>query len=123
MTSTAARPTRALGAGHALLGTGLLIWPVRSAALVARSRHAVPPPWMIRSLGARLLLQAAAEVVRPRPGVLSAGAGIDSLHAASMVPVLFGNRYRSTAAVSAGLAAASAGLSVWIARAGRRARS
>jgi hypothetical protein len=38
-----------------------------------------------RLLGARHLVQAAVSACAPRPGVLTAGAGIDALHTASMI--------------------------------------
>ncbi|QXG76196.1 hypothetical protein KUM42_01065 [Modestobacter sp. L9-4] len=44
-----------------------------------------PAAWIVRVLGARLVAQSAVTLVRPTRAVVLAGAGIDSLHATSMV--------------------------------------
>ena len=91
------------------LGAGL--------ALVARPRQvvdAVAPGypadrlWAARVLGVRLLAQHAALLAVPRPAVLRAGAAVDLVHAASMVPLVRSPRYGRAARVSGGGSAATA---------------
>ena len=69
----------------------------------------VPAAWLVRVLGARLVLQHALVLARPTRGIVLAGAAVDVLHAASMVPAaLRWREYRRPAAVSAGSALTSA---------------
>ncbi len=61
-----------------------------------------PPAWLVRVLGARLLVQGLLEYVRPRRRVLLVGAAIDLAHAASMLALLLLLPvYRRTASASA----------------------
>jgi hypothetical protein len=64
--------------------------------------------WVVRVLGARLLLQHAAVLAAPGTRLVGAASGVDLLHAASMVPLLRLPRYRRAALVSGGVAALSA---------------
>ncbi len=64
--------------------------------------------WVVRVLGARLLLQHAAVLARPGVRLVGVASGVDLLHAASMVPLLRLPRYRRAALVSGGVAALSA---------------
>ncbi|WP_040339769.1 hypothetical protein [Candidatus Blastococcus massiliensis] len=64
--------------------------------------------WIVRALGARMLVQHGAVLARPEPAVLTAGAGIDLLHAASMLPFLGSGRYGRAARISAAVALGSA---------------
>ena len=61
--------------------------------------------WVVRLLGARLLVQHAAVLAAPRPAVLRAAAGIDLLHAATMLPLLRSRRYGRAARISGAVAA------------------
>lgn len=71
--------------------------------------HGVPPAWIVRALGARLLVQAAPEAIRPSRALLRLGVLVDLLHAASMLAAArIWPRYRRAALASAGSAAASA---------------
>ena len=62
--------------------------------------------WVVRLLGARLVAQHAAVLAAPRPAVLRASAGVDLLHAATMVPLVRSPRYGRAARVSGAVAAA-----------------
>ena len=71
----------------------------------------VPEPraWIVRVLGARMVLQHGLALTRPTRGVVLAGSAVDALHAASMVALCLGwRRYRRPALVSAVSAAVSA---------------
>jgi hypothetical protein len=103
---------RAYGSAHVVLGTALSSRPNEVARVVA-GREASPPSWVVRMLGVRLLAQGVAELVRPTCRVLLCAAGIDALHAASMIGVAADTRYRRCAIVSAAVAGTSAGLTVW----------
>ena len=114
--SRAARPGAAIGAAT---GLALLARPDRVLDAVApafpRERA-----WLARALGARMLVQHAAVLVRPGPGVVTAGAALDVLHAASMLPFLGSARYGRAARVSAGVALGSAVAGRVLARSQRR---
>ena len=100
-------PTRVLAAAGGTAGLVLLTRPLRVLDAVApafpRERA-----WLVRALGARMLVQHAAVLVRPGPGVVTAGAALDALHAASMLPFLGSARYGRGARVSAAVALGSA---------------
>ena len=91
-----------LGAGLALL--------TRPGRVVARLAPAYPRDrlWIVRVLGVRLVGQHAAVLAAPRPEVLRAAAGVDLLHAVTMLPLLQSPRYGRAARISGTLAAASA---------------
>ncbi|MGY1755065.1 hypothetical protein [Blastococcus sp. SYSU D01042] len=106
MTSRPApRGTRALAVAGAAAGVLLLGNPERVLEAVApafpRERR-----WLVRALGARLVAQHGLVLVRPDAAV--AGAAVDALHAASMLPFLASARYGRAARVSGGVALASA---------------
>jgi hypothetical protein len=100
--SAAARVPSAAGV---LAGAVLLLRPDaaldRLAPEYPRERR-----WAVRVLGARLLAQHGAVLTAPRPAVLAAAAGVDLLHAATMLPLLRSLRYGRAARISGGLAAA-----------------
>ena len=69
----------------------------------------VPPAWIVRLLGARLLVQGAPEALRPSSTVLRLGVLVDLTHAASMLAAgRVWPRYRRAALASAAAAGASA---------------
>ena len=76
--------------------------------------------WLVRALGARVLVQDAAVFVRPEPAVVAAGAALDLLHALSMLPLLGSARYGRAARIS-GAVSAGAAVAWWaLARSQRR---
>lgn len=100
-------PMRVMAAAGATVGAVVLTRPQRVLDAVApefpRARR-----WVVRVLGARMLAQHAAVLVRPEPAVVTAGAALDALHAASMLPFLASARYGRAARVSAAVALGSA---------------
>ena len=70
--------------------------------------------WLVRALGARLLVQHGAVLAAPSRGLVRLGSAVDLLHAASMVPFVASPHYGRAARVSGGLAAtyAAAALAV-----------
>ena len=100
-------PLRVLAAASASAGLLLLTRPLRVLDAVApafpRERA-----WVVRALGARMLVQHAVVLGRPGPGVVTAGAALDVLHAASMLPFLGSARYGRAARISAAVALGSA---------------
>jgi hypothetical protein len=69
----------------------------------------VPPAWIVRVLGARILIQAVPEAISPSPNVLRLGVVVDLVHAASMLAAArVWPRYRRAALASSGSAGASA---------------
>ena len=100
-------PTRGLAAAGATAGLVLLTRPQRVLDAVAptfpRERA-----WLVRALGARMLVQHAVVLVRPGPGVVTSGTALDALHAASMLPFLGSDRYGRAARISAAVALGSA---------------
>ena len=112
-------PTRVLAAAGATIGLAVLTRPRRVLDAVA---PAFPQEraWLVRALGARMVVQHAAVLARPEPGVLTAGAAVDLLHAASMLPFLSTARYGRAARVSAAVALGSAVAGRVLARSERR---
>ena len=100
-------PARVLSAAGATVGLALLARPLRVLDAVApafpRERA-----WLVRALGARMLVQHAVVLGRTGPGVVTAGAALDVLHAASMLPFLGSPRYGRAARISAAVALGSA---------------
>lgn len=72
--------------------------------------------WLVRVLGARVVLESAALLARPDRTVLLTATGVDTLHAASMLPCLFARDYRRAALISGAGAAASAAVLGTLAR-------
>jgi len=98
-----------IAAGHAVLGAVLLLRPRTAARRAGGAHRPVPPAWLVRLLGARSVVQAAATALAPGAPVLIAGAAVDATHALSMLPVVIASpRYRRVAAVSSAAAFASA---------------
>ena len=98
---------------------GAAVGAATGLALLTRPQHvldAVAPEfpreraWLVRGLGARMLAQHAAVLVRPGPAVLTAGAALDLLHAASMLTFVASTPYGRAARISAAVALASAAL-------------
>lgn len=106
----ARRPgTRLVTAAQVALGVGTVLAARPTARRIGGRRGA--PGWLaplIGVLGARQVAQAALVWTVDDPLLLRAGAAVDVLHAASMVPVAFDARYRGAALTSAALALASA---------------
>lgn len=90
-------------------GAALLARPQFIAARVAGERGGPVPARLCRLLGGRLLVQGAAEVVRPCRSTATAGAAVDLSHALSMAPAAaVWPQYRRSAALSATIAVLSA---------------
>jgi hypothetical protein len=71
--------------------------------------------WLVRLLGARLVVQHGAVLAVPERRLVRVGSAVDLLHAASMVPFVASPRYGPAARVSGGLAAAYAALALAVA--------
>jgi hypothetical protein len=72
-----------------------------------------PPRWVVRLLGARVVLQEVAVITVPTRRLVLGGAAVDGLHAASMaLAAVAWPQYRRVAAISAVTATASAVLEV-----------
>jgi hypothetical protein len=99
------RTLRAVATGQAAAGAALLLRP--SAVAERMAPHDAPPDWVLRLLGARLAVQAAAEFLRPTPRTAAAGAAVEGAHALTMVPLVFTKygRAASASAAASGLAA------------------
>jgi len=114
------RPVSRLHAAAGITtGLALLIDPDRVVRLLAptfpRERT-----WLVRALGARVLVQDAAVLLRPEPAVVATGAAVDLLHALSMLPFLRSTRYGRAARIS-GAVSAGAAVAGWaLARSPRR---
>lgn len=117
MTAANARPGLVLLAGaHAGQAAILLAQPPSVLRMVAGEPD-VPPPWIMRVLGVRLLVQATVEMLSPRRSTLRISAFVDLTHAASMLlAAMVWPRYGRAALVSAGSAASSAVAATAIAR-------
>ncbi|MGN6606924.1 MAG: hypothetical protein ACTHMS_07935 [Jatrophihabitans sp.] len=99
---------RAIGLVEAVTGALLATRPNAMITLVDRHR-AGPPVWLVRVLGARMLVQGAVEIARPLPVVAMGGAAVDASHALSMLPVVIASRrFRRPASVSGAVAGATA---------------
>lgn len=117
-------PDRRLGArllagAHLGQAAVLLVQPPGVLRAVTGDRG-VPPAWIVRFLGARLLVQATPEAISPSRNILRLGVLVDLAHAASMLAAArVWPRYRRAALASAGSAGASALAGALIVR-GRR---
>ena len=116
--TAADRGRRALTRLLAGLGVGC------GVALLARPRRmadAVAPGfprdrlWVVRLLGARLVVQHGAVLTAPSAGLVRLGSAVDLVHAASMVPLVASPRYGRAARISGGLAAAYAAVALAVA--------
>jgi hypothetical protein len=72
--------------------------------------------WVVRLLGARLVVQDAVLFTRPTRGGAVAAAAVDGVHALSMLPWLGRTPYRRAAAISGAVAAVGATTSALLAR-------
>ena len=98
---TATGVVRASAAERCLTGVLLLGVPDTITRLVAGDQP-LPPSWLVRVLGGRLLAQGVLEYTRPRRSVIGAGAAVDTAHAASMIAAAaLLPAYRRTALASA----------------------
>jgi len=112
-------PISALGATRIAVGG---LWLAALAADRAAAGATLPPAGRLVAiaLAGRDIAQGALLVSNPRSRTALAGAVIDGLHAASMLPVAaLVPRYRTPAAVSAGAAVAWVGAAAWALAAGR----
>ena len=98
---------RALCAVRGLWGLLLILWP-RQVTGTLTPDFPADRTWLARVLGARVAAESAALLATSDRRVRKAAAGVDVLHAASMVPCLFSRRYRRAALISGSDAAASA---------------
>jgi hypothetical protein len=105
--------TRALAGLGVASGLALL---TRTQRVVDRICPALPHDklWLVRALGARLVVQHGAVLVAPSRGLVRLGSAVDLVHAASMVPFVASPHYGRAARISGGLAAvyAAAALAV-----------
>lgn len=110
-------PSRTRERGHVglrlLSGSGLiggLVLAVRPGAVLDLVDQAFPRErrWLARLLGARLVAQHSAVLLRPDAAVLTAAAGVELLHAASMLPFIGSARYGRAARISGAVALGSA---------------
>jgi hypothetical protein len=99
---------RSASAVLAAWGVVLVARPEAVVRAVAPGQ-ASPPTWLVRLLGARLVVQHAAVFAVPRRGPVLAGAAVDVLHASSMAGVAaLAPNHRRSALVSGSTSAASA---------------
>ena len=106
-----------IAAGHAVLGAALVLRPRTVARRAGGAHQPQPPAWLVRVLGGRSVLQAAATALVPGPTVLLAGAAVDATHALSMLPVVIvSDEYRRVAAASGAVALVSAAAAAAAAR-------
>jgi hypothetical protein len=116
---TARRISRVHAAAGITTGLALLFHPQRLLDALA-PEFPTERRWIVRAFGARVLVQDAAVLVRPEPAVVVAGAAVDVLHAASMLPLLRSARYGRAARIS-GAVSAGAAVAGWaLARSQRR---
>jgi hypothetical protein len=104
---------RLFGVTQCAAGLGLLACPDAVGQAVSGAGR-IPPAWLVRLLGARMLGQGLVEMILPDRRRLLTGAAVDASHAASMVGVAaLAPDYRRPALISA----AAAGFSAAAARA------
>lgn len=97
---------RLVGVGTCTAGGWMLMRPRQVSELVG---DGTPPTVVMRLLGVRYLVQGLAQLACPDREVLRAAGVVDTLHAASMVPLIVASsRYRRVALVSASAATGSA---------------
>jgi hypothetical protein len=108
------RATRLLACLGVASGAALL---ARPQEIVDRLSPAFPADrvWLVRALGARLVLQHGAVVAAPRRRLVRLGSAIDLGHAASMVPFVASPRYGPAARISGALAACYAAVALAVA--------
>ena len=106
--------TRALAGLGVAAGIALVAQPER---VIDRLAPAFPSDrrWLVRVLGARLLVQHGAVLVAPGRRLVRVSSAVDLLHAASMVPFVASPHYGRAARVSGALAAAYASAALAVA--------
>jgi hypothetical protein len=87
---------------------GLLLARPRLVASALAPEFPADRDWVVRLLGARLVVQDGALLARPTRGSAVAGAVVDGIHALSMAVFLTMPRYRRAAAISGAVAAVGA---------------
>jgi hypothetical protein len=103
------REVRIVAVGTGSLGALLIARPEAVARACSGAPNAVPRAWIVRLLGARMLLQALVEAARPEQRILAGGIATDAAHGASMVALAAASRrYRRPASISAAAAGLSA---------------
>jgi hypothetical protein len=101
------RGTRVLSGLFALWGAAQLAFPEQLMHALAPGRPH-PPPWLVRVLGVRMLVQHGLVVRAPEQRIVAASAAVDGLHAASMLLVAAGSAgRRRVPLISAGIAGAA----------------
>jgi hypothetical protein len=102
------REARLLAGAHLAQAAMLLAAPPGVLRSIAGD-HGVPPVWIVRVLGVRILVQAAPEAISASPNILRLGVLVDLAHGASMLAAArVWPRYHRAALVSAVSAGASA---------------
>ena len=96
--------TRVLAALSGVCGVLLLVRP-RPIVEALCPEFPESKQWVVRVLGARLVVQHAVVLASPARRHVRVAATVDLVHAASMVPLLWSPRYRRAALVSGGYAA------------------
>jgi hypothetical protein len=123
MTARSGAVAAVLPAAQSALGVVLLGWPGPVGRALTGRHETVPPRWVVRVLGGRLVAQGAVSLARPTATVALGSAGVDAAHAASMYALAAATRqYRRAALINAAAATATAAVSVGtaIATRGRR---
>ena len=95
---------------------GLLLARPRLVAGALSPEYPADKDWVVRLLGARLVVQDTALFAAPTRGGAVAAAAVDGVHALSMLPWLGNRRYRRAAAVSGAVAAGGAVMAGVLAR-------
>ncbi|MGK5115508.1 hypothetical protein [Geodermatophilus sp. CPCC 205506] len=96
--------SRVLAALSGMCGVLLLVQP-RPIVEALCPEFPESKQWVVRVLGARLVVQHAVVLASPARRNVRVAAAVDLLHAASMVPLLWFPPYRRAALVSGGYAA------------------
>jgi hypothetical protein len=105
----APRLLQAVGAGSLLYGALLVTAP--GAVLSALASGRTPPPMLVvRVLGARQIGQGLALLLRPAASTVAASAGVDGLHAVTMVAAAVRWPVYRRAAVASGAVAVGSGV-------------
>jgi len=100
----AARGPALLPSIHACYGVVLVAAPGAVIRLATGQPSGRRERGIARLLGARHLVQAAITALAPVPGVLAAGAGVDTLHTTSMIMLAAADRHVRRAALTDALA-------------------
>jgi hypothetical protein len=106
---------RLLSFAGATAGLALLVRPHRTVAALCPE---LPGSriWVVRVLGARMVVQHAVLLATPRPSVVRVAAAVDLGHAATMAPFVASARYGRAARISGGVAVGYAALAAALTR-------